>query len=489
MDTAGEPAQADGSVIEGLRRKPTRWRVEIAISSTSTPTWSSARWAARCKSLLREEGSAASRPVPGRGQIRRRQLDDYDAVVQSGFRKLQDLIRLRKRWAGQITEQRYSDMAYRIFQNDALQKYRQQFDLAQQYTYLTAAAYDYETNLARRRPGRGGKFLREIVASGRSARSRWTTGPWDVEPIVGLGRPGGAAGQDARQLRGAQGPDGLQQPAGRGEPLLAAARAVPAARYVGCRSGGRRWQRYYTPNIYADPIVAEAGQAALRRDRAAARAGHPVRLDHHPEGLNYFGWPLGPGDSAYDASQFATKIASVGVWFEGYDTSAAGQHAARLPAAGRQGRGAAAQHGGRAALLERDRAAAARALSDRRGGHAEPELDRRASTACNGRMFCRSSPTPACAPIRTPTTWSRTETEHRHPADRPVGVEHPVGAGDPRRDAAGRSGAWASIASSRTWTTSTSTSRPTRTPGRWRPLRRRPRGSGRERDDNGNPRA
>ena len=36
-------------------------------------------------------------------------------------------------------------------------------------------------------------------------------------------------------------------------------------------------------------------------------------------GQNFFGWPLGPGDSAYDPTLFATKIYSAGVWFEGYD--------------------------------------------------------------------------------------------------------------------------------------------------------------------------
>ena len=38
-------------------------------------------------------------------------------------------------------------------------------------------------------------------------------------------------------------------------------------------------------------------------------------------GLNYFGWPLGGGDSAYDPTHFATKVRSVGVWFENYDTT------------------------------------------------------------------------------------------------------------------------------------------------------------------------
>jgi len=36
-------------------------------------------------------------------------------------------------------------------------------------------------------------------------------------------------------------------------------------------------------------------------------------------GLNYFGWPLAGGDSAYDPSQFSTKISRAGVWFSGPD--------------------------------------------------------------------------------------------------------------------------------------------------------------------------
>jgi hypothetical protein len=38
-------------------------------------------------------------------------------------------------------------------------------------------------------------------------------------------------------------------------------------------------------------------------------------------GLNFFGFPLGGGDSAYDPSLFTTKINSVGVWFENYNSS------------------------------------------------------------------------------------------------------------------------------------------------------------------------
>ena len=34
-------------------------------------------------------------------------------------------------------------------------------------------------------------------------------------------------------------------------------------------------------------------------------------------GLNFFGWPLGGRDSAYDPSQYSTRVRSAGVWFSG----------------------------------------------------------------------------------------------------------------------------------------------------------------------------
>jgi len=35
-------------------------------------------------------------------------------------------------------------------------------------------------------------------------------------------------------------------------------------------------------------------------------------------GLNFFHWPLGPGDSTYDPTRFATRVRSVGTWFRDY---------------------------------------------------------------------------------------------------------------------------------------------------------------------------
>jgi hypothetical protein len=41
--------------------------------------------------------------------------------------------------------------------------------------------------------------------------------------------------------------------------------------------------------------------------------------------LNFFGWPYGGGDSYYSATNFATKVRSVGVWFSNYNSVGLGQ--------------------------------------------------------------------------------------------------------------------------------------------------------------------
>jgi hypothetical protein len=67
----------------------------------------------------------------------------YLSALAKGDRLLQDRLRFRRQTAAQIQNYRYKDMTFRIFRNDALQKYRAQFDMAARYVYLAAKAYDY----------------------------------------------------------------------------------------------------------------------------------------------------------------------------------------------------------------------------------------------------------------------------------------------------------------------------------------------------------
>ena len=230
---------------------------------------------------------------------------DYDEVVQRGSRKVRELAYMRQRWAGQIADGRYSDMAYRIAANDALQKYRQQFDLAQLYTYLTAIAYDYETNLSGEDRAEAEKMIRQIVAERSLGELRWNTGALGPRPDRRVGRAGGPVGRMRDNFRVLKAQMGFNNPQAEANRFslrheLFRLRDEPDA----------TWQqtlvRYYKPDIYADPVVAKLAQKPQ-----GATGPQPGLIIPMPatvtEGLNFFGKPLGEGDSAYDASQFPPR--------------------------------------------------------------------------------------------------------------------------------------------------------------------------------------
>jgi hypothetical protein len=62
------------------------------------------------------------------------QTSAYQSAITRGFRLLQEFKRFRFETSAAVAKARHKDMAYRVFRNDALQKYRAQFDLAARYT-------------------------------------------------------------------------------------------------------------------------------------------------------------------------------------------------------------------------------------------------------------------------------------------------------------------------------------------------------------------
>jgi subtilisin-like proprotein convertase family protein/threonine dehydrogenase-like Zn-dependent dehydrogenase len=268
--------------------------------------------------LLRQEQQLRLALILAKDKVNSAQ-GDYDQVLQRGFRMLQELIRLRQRWAGQITEQRYGDMAFRIFQNDALQNYRRQYDLTQKYVFLTAAAYDYETNLALGDPATGNHFLRQIVGvRSLGLLNRQERPDGTVIPLTGSGLADPMA-RMAENFVVLKGQLGINNPQVENNRF--------SLRHELFRLGDdsdAKWQqtllRYYTPNIFANDEVAQLAKRPF--GESGAQPGLIIPFSSNIiEGLNFFGQPLGPTDSAYDASQFSTKIAGVGVWFENYDIS------------------------------------------------------------------------------------------------------------------------------------------------------------------------
>ena len=271
----------------------------------------------------------------------------YLQKLSEGERLIDELVRFRKSTAAEVTEHRYEDMTFRIFRNDAIQKYRASFDVAARYVYLAANAYDYDINFLRTDQRAGARFLTEIV------RQRNLGQLLDGEPSVGqpglcdmLGRMVAnwevikpqfgvltpqisdtrfSLREELFRIRGHidpdLGPDGL---ANTPDEIAAVAEAEASnvesdASWQAALTSARvvnlwdvpEFRRYCRP--FAPEILGPQPGLVIR---------FPTTITF---GQNFFGWPLAGGDSAYDPTQFSTKIARAGVWFSGSDGSMVSQ--------------------------------------------------------------------------------------------------------------------------------------------------------------------
>src|SRR4029450_2441403 len=69
----------------------------------------------------------------------------------------------RQRTAATTHQNRYKDMAFRVFRNAALQNYRAPFQLPARSVYLPATAYDYELNFLGTDNRAGRDFFTDII--------------------------------------------------------------------------------------------------------------------------------------------------------------------------------------------------------------------------------------------------------------------------------------------------------------------------------------
>jgi hypothetical protein len=250
-------------------------------------------------------------------------LGAYQAVVAEGRRLLGERARFRAQTAAEVQEYRYDDLAFRVFRNDALQKYRAQFDLAARYVYLAATAYDYETNLLGTAGGSGADFLADVVRQ-RSLGQLVDGTPLAGQP--GLADPLARMSQDFEVLKTQLGFNNPQVESNRFSLRKELLRLLPDA------SGDDGWRQLLaTPanggdnGFYVEDLWQVPEFKRFCRPFAAESAGAQPGLvipfaTTIAFGRNFFGKPLAAGDSAYDPSHFSTRVRRVGVWFEGYDT-------------------------------------------------------------------------------------------------------------------------------------------------------------------------
>jgi ELWxxDGT repeat protein/predicted outer membrane repeat protein len=238
----------------------------------------------------------------------------YLAALARGDRLLRDRLRFRRQTAAQIQDYRYKDMTFRIFRNDALQKYRAQFDMAARYVYLAAKAYDYETTLLDYDTMAGQAFLTDIV-------SQRTIGMIEGGlPITGTGLadPMKRMWQNFQVLKPQLGFNNPQVETNRfslrrelfriktDEGSNDTWRQVLEAHRMDDLWDVPEFRRYCRP--FAPEGIPQPGVVIPFSTTVTS-------------GLNFFEWPLGGRDSYYSATNFATKVRSVGVWFSNYNST------------------------------------------------------------------------------------------------------------------------------------------------------------------------
>ncbi|MEM9533062.1 MAG: hypothetical protein AAGA23_19235, partial [Pseudomonadota bacterium] len=266
--------------------------------------------------MIREEPLRRAE-VFAKTETMRQAWEGYFAALSEGQRVLEELVAFRKRGAEAVQQHRYEDLAFRIARNDALQKYRAAFDMASRYVYLAASAYDYETNQLGTSSDSGRVFLTDIV------RER------SIGQIIGGEVVPGSSGLADPMARMKLNFDVLKGQMGFNNPQIEANRFSlrrELFRIEDGPAGDADWQQlledFRVPNLWALPEFRR-----YARPFAPESAGPQPALVIPFEtsvtfGLNFFKWDLGPGDSTYDPSQFATKVRSVGVWFDNYDSLA-----------------------------------------------------------------------------------------------------------------------------------------------------------------------
>src|SRR5262249_18297235 len=241
---------------------------------------------------------------------RLQELDDawrgYRSVLAEAGRIQQERAVFRQRTAAVIQGFRTRDAAFRIFRNEKLERYKTLFDLASQYAFMAANAYDYQTGLLD--TSRGRDFINHIVnpralgviADGQPQFAGSSTG----DP--GLSSALAEMNADWSVLRGRL---GIKNPDAYG--TLVSLR-TENFRFAPGTNGDVNWQTMLNQarkaNLLDDPDV--------RRYCLQIDAGNGLPVPGLivefgttiADGLNLFGRPLAAGDHYFSPSSFATKI-------------------------------------------------------------------------------------------------------------------------------------------------------------------------------------
>ena len=257
-------------------------------------------------------------------------IQRYRTVLAQGERLLAERTQFRAKWATQIQANRYADMAFRIFRNDALGKYKSAFDLAARYVYLAAKAYDFETalNANESQYTSGTDFLSSI------ARARSLGAIQDGVPLTGstTGDPGLAdiMARMSANWNVLKGRFGFNNPNNEYNVFSLRAelfRIASPADTNALAASDTTWRNTLW-NFKVDNVLELPEFRRYCLPFAPVSATEPALVIPFSTYIlarkNLFGRSMAGGDSSYDSSHFATKIRSVGVFFKNFNTAFGG---------------------------------------------------------------------------------------------------------------------------------------------------------------------
>lgn len=311
LDGVAEGAEFTAGSLE-LAKESVALQAAIDIESFGN-TIEQQQARAELAQLVRDE-ALKRLTVAGQIEVVRQTSQRYSQLLAEGGRLLEERATFRNLSAASTQASRFRDMTFRIFRNDALQKFRAQRDLAARYVYLAASAYDYETNLLGGTTGSGRSILADVVRE-RSVGAM-------VNGVPSPGTPGLAdiLGRLLQNFAVLEGQLGFNNP------QIETNRFSLRRELLRIRDGSdERWREalegfrvddlWQVPEFrrFARPFTVE-----LLGPQPALVIPFSTTVNF---GMNFFGQQLAGGDSAYDPTNFATKVRSAGIWFSEYDAT------------------------------------------------------------------------------------------------------------------------------------------------------------------------
>lgn len=314
-------AHAYEAAISSHEARQKRWDADLEYHTETNKTWISLE-----KEKLEFEESLRQQLIKESELIAsieafHQAYERYTKLEKQGELLMAKRAQVRAQFAHRIQENRYADMAFRIFRNEALQKYTAAFDLAAKYTWFAAKAYDYETALldtdAALSPG--SKFLTDIV----KAR---TIGVM----TDGIPQPGGShydPGLADILARMKADWDVVKTRFGFNNPDTETSRFSLRSelfRISPSHGSDSKWQDTLKTRVIDDLNEYEYFRRYCKPFTSSTDPQPAIVIPFDSSvifGKNFFGKDLAGGDNAYDSSHQATKIRSAGIWFTGYNVT------------------------------------------------------------------------------------------------------------------------------------------------------------------------